>query len=436
MRKKIKKALPLVLWSLLFLWATHASECNITCNHNGSTVTINNSCDITKTVDCRWNNLKLNRNVIVNIKPGGNLSMDLKNNRIDLAPGAKINIDKNAKIANIFVKPHVFTVKWKDKHIMTMSNMTTPWPYWYESKEDLQSWTVPRWVHSIKIDFDAERLEEFGYDHVEFRIYKNRHRVYNLRKWDRWSHHVRYNMSVNPWDTIKIWYYEYHDRSVTLWHSHLKNIKITYNVDRYDVVIKWYLKWVNKVYVELSPNWNDNYIYSYLMNNIEVTNDIVYNILSKLGNPSTNSNTTVRVKLVWNNWQVVYSDPFKLSNSYNNTKEYTMSNMTTPWPYWYESKEDLQSWTVPSRVHSIKIDFDTDRHEEICSDHVEFRIYKNGSRVYNLWKRYRWSYHVKYNMSVNPWDTIKIWYYEYHNREITRWHSHLKNIKITYEGNL
>ena len=301
MRKKIKKALPLVLWSLLFLWATHASECNITCNHNGSTVTINNSCDITKTVDCRWNNIKLNRNVIVNIKPGGNLSVDLKNNRIDLAPGAKINIDKSAKIDNIFVPPILNIVKQWGSEIKeyTMPNMTTPGSRGNVSKEDLQSWTVPSWVHSIKIDFDAERHEEQCCDHVEFRIYKNGSRVYNLRKNSGWSQHVTYNMSVNPWDTIKIWYYEYHDYSVSRWHSYLKNIKITYTVPKpivYIAVIKWYLKGIKNIYLQYLVNNQDKGDYKLTSN--ELKDWIVNDILAKIN----------KKRLITSNGAYKYSD--------------------------------------------------------------------------------------------------------------------------------
>ena len=328
MVNKLTKILPLAIWSVFLAWVgtAYANECNIICNHDGSTVTISSSCDITRTVDCRWNNIKLDKNVIVNIKPGGNLSMDLKHDKIELAPGAKINVDKNSKLANIFVKPYIFAVKKSWEH--TMSDMTTPWPRWRESKEELQSWTVPAGVHKITIDFDADWHEEQRYDHVEFRIYKNGSRVYNLRKRGNWSQHVTYSMSVNPGDVIKIWYYEYHDRSNTWGHSHLRNIKIKYGTDKYDAVVKWYIKWYTGVYLQYAPD-NTNYDYVYKLSKDEINKGVINNIFSKL---EKENNATRKYK-----WIKIVNGAYKYTDGSVDTtcKNYLKNTRNHPSGYYW-----------------------------------------------------------------------------------------------------
>jgi len=105
--KKIKYILSIWILSILSVWTTFASSCNFTCPNDGSLVTISSSCELDQNMDCRWNDIKIDNNVIVKVLPWKVLAVDLKNHKIDIWVWAKIEMDKEGRIDNVPLPPKV-----------------------------------------------------------------------------------------------------------------------------------------------------------------------------------------------------------------------------------------------------------------------------------------------------------------------------------------
>ena len=230
-----KKIAILIAWSLVTTASVFAGECNFTCPNNGSTVTISSSCDLTKSIDCRGDNIVVKQWVVVNVKPGVIWAMDLKNHSLTVENNAKINFDKTAKVNNQILPPTIISFTqsaWWSTTTWTAPDVTIYGTYWSSSNTRYSNtFTVPSGVSQITISFKWERQEEPGYDGIRYRIYKNWSVVYDSWKKDnRSSQTFTKTLTVNPGDRIQVGAYQSHDVSVNRWDSYIKNITISYTV--------------------------------------------------------------------------------------------------------------------------------------------------------------------------------------------------------------
>ena len=200
--------------------------------------------------------------------------------------------------------------------------------------------------------------------------------------------------------------------SVTRWHSHLKNIKIKYGTDKYDAVVKWYIKWYTGVYLQYAPD-NTNYDYVYKLSKDEINKGVINNIFSKL---EKESNATRKYK-----WIKIVNGAYKYTDGSVDTtcKSYLKNTRNHPSGYYwikpgnktikaYCNMSDWHWWTFYGVKNGISTSKRTDNNT--CKTlwlmlfaptskkhYIAGRDYAKSQWMSNLWPL--WIYNPTHNSS-------------------------------------